>query len=135
MLFRSCLGDECPLCNLLGDKPRGKFVFNILVLSGDTPVTQVLTAAPTFARQLRKAAEDERRGPLSKEFWEVSRSGQGPQTTYSLNYVRGRDLAEEWKLDLDTVNASASSAKKFTESQVVRNTPRSELLELARSLA
>jgi hypothetical protein len=131
----SNLVEGCPLCDILGDKPRGKFAFNVLVLSGDTQTVQVLTAPPAFARQLKKAHDDERRGPLGKEFWEVSRTGTGPQTQYSLNFVRGRDLAEEWKLNLNEVNALVANAVPFTASQVVRQSPRAELLEVARSIA
>jgi hypothetical protein len=124
----------CPLCDILGDKPRGKFSFNVLVLSGDVQGVQILTAPPSLARQIKKAHDDERKGPLSKEFWEISRLGTGPTTQYTLNFVRGRDLAEEWKLSQDTVNELVAAAVPFT-AEVIRETPRSEMLEVARSVA
>ena len=130
-----CIGDTCPLCDILGDKPRGKFAFNILVIVGETTGVQVLTAPPSLARQIKKAHDDERKGPLDREFWEISRMGTGPTTQYTLNYVRGRDLAEEWKLTLENVNEQIASAELFTADEVVRETPRSELLEIARSIA
>jgi hypothetical protein len=130
-----CIGDTCPLCDVLGDKPRGKFAFNVLVLSGDNQGVQVLTAPPSLARQIKKAHDDERKGPLDKEFWEISRLGTGPTTQYTLNFVRGRDLAEEWKLSQDDVNELVANAVPFTADEVVRETPRSELLEIARSIA
>ena len=129
-----CIGDACPLCDVLGDKPRGKFSFNVLVLSGDVQGVQILTAPPSLARQIKKAHDDERKGPLSKEFWEISRLGTGPTTQYTLNFVRGRDLAEEWKLSQDTVNELVAAAVPFT-AEVIRETPRSEMLEVARSVA
>jgi hypothetical protein len=129
-----CIGDACPLCDVLGDKPRGKFAFNIVVLTGDTQGVQILTAPPSLARQIKKAHEDERKGPLSKEFWEISRLGMGPTTQYTLNFVRGRDLAEEWKLNLDEVQGLVAAAVPFT-AEVIRETPRSEMLEVARSVA
>ena len=130
-----CIGDTCPLCDVLGDKPRGKFAFNVLVIVGETTGVQVLTAPPSLARQIKKAHDDERKGPLDREFWEISRMGTGPTTQYTLNYVRGRDLAEEWKLSLDSVNEQIAAAVPFTADEVVRETPRSELLEIARSIA
>lgn len=130
-----CLGDGCPLCDILGDKPRGKFAFNILVLSGENQGVQVLTAPPSLARLIKKSHDDERKGPIDREFWEISRMGTGPTTQYTLNYVRGRDLAEEWKLSLDDVNEQISTAVPFTVAEFVRETPRTELLELARSLS
>jgi hypothetical protein len=129
-----CIGDACPLCDVLGDKPRGKFSFNVLVLSGDVQGVQILTAPPSLARQIKKAHDDERKGPLSKEFWEISRLGTGPTTQYTLNFVRGRDLAEEWKLSSDAVQELVAAAVPFT-AEVIRETPRSEMLEVARSVA
>jgi len=122
----------CPLCDILGDKPRGKFAWNVLVLSGDTQSVQVLTAPPVLARQIVASHKDERKGPLTREFWEVSRMGMGRTTQYSFNFVRARDLAEDWKLDLDQVNALVANAVPYTAAQVVRESPRSELLEVAR---
>jgi hypothetical protein len=129
-----CIGEACPLCDVLGDKPRGKFAFNVLVLSGESQGVQIITAPPSLARQIKKAHDDERKGPLSKEFWEVSRLGSGPTTQYTLNFVRGRDLAEEWKLSTDDVQELVAAAVPFT-AEVIRETPRSEMLEVARSVA
>jgi hypothetical protein len=129
-----CIGEACPLCDVLGDKPRGKFAFNVLVLSGESQGVQIMTAPPSLARQIKKAHDDERKGPLSKEFWEVSRLGSGPTTQYTLNFVRGRDLAEEWKLSVDDVQELVAAAVPFT-AEVIRETPRSEMLEVARSVA
>jgi hypothetical protein len=129
-----CLADNCPLCDILGDKPRGKFAFNIVVLSGETTGVQILTAPPLLVRQLRKLNDDERKGPLGKEFWEVSRLGTGPTTSYTLNFVRGRDLVEEWKLSIEDVQETVAAAVPFT-AEVIRETPRSEMLEVARSVA
>jgi len=121
------------MCDVLGDKPRGKFAFNVLVLSGETQGVQILTAPPVFARQIKKSHDDDRKGPLSKEFWEVSRSGMGPTTQYELNFVRGRDLMEEWKLDITSVQELVAAAVPYT-AEAIRETPRSEMLEVARSV-
>lgn len=130
-----CLGDECPLCEIAGDKPRGKFAFNVLVLSGKEKTVQVLTAPPSLGRLIKKSHEDERKGPIDREYWEISRMGTGPTTQYSLNFVRGRDLSEEWKVSEDTAKELEATAVCFTADKVVRETPRSELLEIARSIS
>lgn len=128
------LAEDDPLSDLLGSKPRARFAFNVIALSGDIQTVQILTAPPSFARQIRRAHEDERKGPLSKEFWEVSRMGNGPTTQYTLNYVRGRDLQEEWNLNLETVNTLVKSAVCFTP-DVIKETPREEMLKIAREVA
>lgn len=129
----NCLEQECPLCDIVGDKPRGKFAFNVLVLSDEEMNVQVLTAPPTLARMLRTANDDERRGPLSKHFWALSRQGSGPQTTYTLERIRAAELAEEWDLDPEKVTKVAESSEKYG-AEVITMTPRAELLTLARSL-
>lgn len=128
-----CLEDDCPLCHILGDTPRGKFAFNVLLLSEEKPVVQILTAPPTLARQLKAIAVDPRRGPLSKHYWAISRQGTGPQTTYTLDRVRADDLAEEWDLDPETVATQVTAATKY-DPEVIYVTPRSELIQVARSL-
>jgi len=128
-----CLGDECPLCTIAGDKPRTKASFNILVLSEETPNVQILTAPPTLARQLQAANDDTRRGPLTKYYWAISRTGTGPQTQYVLDRVRASDLAEDWELDAEEIDTVAVSASKHDASAVYVS-PREELLELARTL-
>jgi len=128
-----CLGDDCPLCTISGDKPRGKFAFNVLVLSDEEPGVMILTAPPTLARQLKAANDDAKRGPLTKYYWAISRQGSGPQTTYTLDRVRGTDLAEEWELDQEDVEDLVANATKY-DTSAVYVTPRAELLTIARSL-
>jgi hypothetical protein len=131
-----CLADTdegCPLCDIAGDKPRPKFAFNVLVLSDEETNVQILTATPTLARMLRTASEDPRRGPLTKYYWSISRQGTGPQTTYTLDRVKGDDLADEWELDPTEVEANAASAVKY-DGEVIYVSPREELLKLARQL-
>ena len=129
-----CLGDNCPLCDILGDPPRGKVAFNVLVLTGDTQGVQIMTAPPTLARLIKKNHDDDRKGPIDKEFWEVSRQGTASTTQYTMIPVRGRDLAEEWKLDPEKVQELVATAVPYT-AEVIRETPRSEMLEVARSVA
>jgi hypothetical protein len=128
-----CLGDECPLCTIAGDKPRPKFAFNIVVLSDGEPNVQILTAPPSFARQLQSANDDPRRGPLTKYYWAIARTGSGNTTQYTLDRVRATDLAEEWELDADNVEAFASTAVSY-DTTAVYVSPREELLTLARTL-
>jgi hypothetical protein len=133
-----CIADSdaqgCPLCDLLGDKPRGKFAFTVLVLSADEPKTMIMTAPPTLFRQIKAANEDPKRGPLNKFYYSISRMGTGPQTTYSLERVRSTDLQEDWDLDSAQVEELVAQAEQFSP-EVIWDTPRSELLEIARSVA
>jgi hypothetical protein len=128
-----CLGDECPLCTIAGDKPRPKFAFNVISLSDGEPNVQIMTAPPSFARQLQAANDDPRRGPLTKYYWAISRTGTGNKTLFTLDRVRGTDLAEEWELDADSIDEFATTAVSYDTSAVYVS-PRDELLKIARTL-
>jgi len=128
-----CEGDACPLCTIAGDKPRPKFAFNVLVVSDEEPNLQILTAPITFARQLEAANSDPRRGPLSKYYWAISRHGTGQQTQYALDRVRATDLAEEWELDADELDAVARTVVPYDKSAIYVS-PHDELLNVARGL-
>jgi hypothetical protein len=128
-----CLGDECPLCTIAGDKPRPKFAFNIVVLSDGEPNVQILTAPPSFARQLQAANDDARRGPLTKYYWSIARTGSGNTTQYTLDRVRATDLAEEWELDADSVEEFAATAVSY-DTTAVYVSPREDMLTVARTL-
>lgn len=128
-----CLGADCPLCTIAGDKPRAKFSFNVLVLSEEQPEVQIMTAGITLARQLRAANDDPRRGPLSKYFWALSRLGIGRDTQYTVERVRATDLAEEWELDPTNVESAVAAAVRYDQSAIYVS-PREEMLELARTL-
>lgn len=128
-----CLGADCPLCHVAGDKPRQKVAFNVLNLSEEEPTVQILTAPVTLARQLRTAHEDPRRGPLTKYYWTIARFGTGRETQYTLERVRGSELADEWDLDPDEVSAVANNAVKYT-AEAIYVSPHEELLEVARQL-
>lgn len=127
------LGEDDPLTVIAGSKPRAKFAFNVLVLSDEEPEVQIMTAGITLARQLRAANDDPRRGPLSKYFWALSRIGTGRDTQYTVERVRATDLAEEWELDPETVDAAIASAVGYDKSAIYVST-REEHLEVARSL-
>lgn len=128
-----CLGDECPLCTIAGDTPRPKFAFNVLVLNGEEPTVQIMVAVPSLARLLQAAHEDAKKGPLSRYYWNIARLGMGRDTQYTLERVRATDLAEEWELDPDEVTEAVSQAVRY-EPTAITQTPREELLDLARSL-
>jgi hypothetical protein len=128
-----CLGDECPLCTILGDKPRAKFAFNVIHLSDGEPNVQIMTAPPSFARQLQAANEDPKRGPLTKYYWAIARTGSGNTTQYTLDRVRSTDLAEEWELDADEITEFAFTANKYDKAAIYVS-PREDLLSTARKL-
>lgn len=128
-----CIGDECPLCRIAGDTPRSRAAFNVLVASDEEPTVQILTAAVTLAKQLQSAHEDPKRGPLTKYYWAIARQGTGRDTQYSLDRVRASELAEEWELDADAINAVADEVVLYDASSIYVS-PNEEMIKVARQL-
>lgn len=105
-----CLEKKCPLC-AVGHQPRAMIVFNVIdIASGQI---QPLEAGPSLAKILI-ALNDGRNGPLSRHYWEVSRSGGGKKgpVRYNLDVVKARDLADDFELDADEVAAVVATASK-----------------------
>lgn len=133
----SCLesvGEKCPLCEILGDRPDTKIAFSILTLDGESPKSEALVVGPRLAGSLEKLHDDPRLGPLDKHFWSLSRSGKGAKTQHTVNPVKERDLVEDWDLDPDKVRAAIATSAPLDES-FVRFETRDELREIAKELA
>lgn len=128
-----CTGEECALCHIAGDIPRARAAFNVLAASDEEPTVQILTAAVTLAKQLQSAHEDPKRGPLTKYYWAIARQGTGRETQYSLDRVRGSELAEEWELDADAINEVATNAVRYDASAIFVS-PHDEMVKVARQL-
>lgn len=126
-------GEDDPLATIAGLMPRPKAAFNILNLSLETPEVQILTASVTLARQLQAANDDPRRGPLTKYFWAISRIGSGRDTQYTVDRVHPSELANEWDLDLEKVEAIAADAPRY-DTSAIYVAPYEEQLKVARKL-
>jgi hypothetical protein len=127
------LDDEDPLTVIAGMIPRAKAAFNVLNLSLEEPEIQILTASVSLAKQLQAANEDPRRGPLSKWYWAISRQGIGRETQYTVDRVRASELAEEWDLDPEKIDALAATAPRFDATAIYVSTYE-EHLKVARQL-
>ena len=100
-----------------------------------TPTETTLTklvASPLFFKSLH-AAHHSPAGPLSKNYWAVSRRGQMQHTVYTLNPVKSRDLSEDYGLDEGKVEAAIAEMKPFDASSLRRLTV-GELDEVASAL-
>lgn len=121
------LGLNDPLCVKLGSKPEEKRAFSIVNLSAEGgPQRQMLIASPRLWKALH-AAHFSPQGPLTKNYWAMSRSGKMQQTTYHINPVKSRDLMEDWNIDEAAAEAAVASFQPFTRSDL--RTPTWEELE------
>lgn len=111
------LGDDDPLAVIAGSVPRPKVSFNVLNLSTTPPETQILTAALKLAELLQHIHLDERRGPLNRSLWAITRRGTGTLTQYDVDRVRFDEL-DGWGLTEDMVRQHMESAKRYTPADI-----------------
>lgn len=117
------LGANDPLCTKLGSKPELKRAFSIINLSAvGGPRRERLIASPRLYDALH-AAEFSPQGPLTKNYWAISRTGKMQTTMYHLNAVKSRDLVEDWGMtDIEAIEKSIVDIKPFTSADIKQPT-------------
>jgi hypothetical protein len=113
------LGANDPLCTKIGSKPEDKKAFTIANLSAaGGPQRQMLIASPRLYKSLH-AAHFSPAGPLTKNYWAISRTGKMQSTVYHLNPVKARDLQEDWGItDIDEMEKTIASMVPFDRSAI-----------------
>jgi hypothetical protein len=129
------LGANDPLCTKLGSKPEDKKAFTIANLSAaGGPQRQMLIASPRLYKSLH-AAHFSPAGPLTKNYWAISRTGKMQSTVYHLNPVKPRDLQEDWGItDVDAIEAEIAKMVPF-ERSIIKEPTWEELEAVAASLS
>jgi hypothetical protein len=117
---------------VLKSKPEIKRAFSIVNLSATPFQRQMIIASPRLYKTLH-AAEFSQQGPLTKNYWALSRTGEKQQTVYNLMAVKGRDLQEDWGLNEAEVEAAIAGFQPFTIADI-RQDSFAALEELAKSL-
>jgi hypothetical protein len=128
------LGANDPLCVKLGSKPEDKKAFTIANLSAPGgPQRQMLIASPRLYKSLH-AAHFSPAGPLTKNYWAISRTGKMQSTVYHINPVKPRDLAEDWGItDEEAIEKAIAEMVPF-ERSVIKEPTWEELEAVAASL-
>jgi hypothetical protein len=116
-----CLGAGCPICLKLPTNYAPKrYAFSVAVISTDGTVTLTrLNAAPTLFKQLH-AAEHSPAGPLTKNYWSLSRRGAMQAVVFTATPVKGRDLMEDYGIDEAKVEEQLATMKPFDASDIRR---------------
>ena len=112
------LGANDPLCVKLNSRPEDKRAFSIVNLSAaGGPQRQMLIASPRLYKSLH-AAHFSPQGPLTKNYWAISRTGKMQTTVYHINSVKPRDLMEDWKINEEEVEKLIADIKPFERSAI-----------------
>lgn len=110
-----CSGEGCPLC-AVGNRPSLRADFQVLDLefTKDDEIIEsprIMSLAATSAEQLMDLNGDERRGPLVGNWYAVYQTGTAPRITHHFEFIKKRDLEDDWQIPLD-------GAKEFADEYV-----------------
>lgn len=128
----TCLGEDCPLCDEVGDRPRMRVLFNVVDLSQDEPKVVVWEANATTAETLAAYAEDDKTAPLNRAdlYWSVVRTGKGTKTSYNPRPVKERDVEEDYDIEPLTGEEIEELAEGAFDGSCVSRSDREELFEV-----
>lgn len=97
----TCIEEDCPLCDRLGDKPRKMALFNVYNIDDDA--VQVWVAGPSVAGILKKRATNDKTKPINRDdlYWTVTseKPKGGGAYKYTIDPVKARDLSEDFGMD------------------------------------
>lgn len=131
-----CLEASCPLCKLpdpADSKASKRYAFSIVLIAEDGTATLTkLNAAPLLFRSLH-AAEHSPAGPLTKNYWSLSRRGSLQTLVFTVTPVKGRDLMEDYSIDEAKIEEQIATVKPF-EASSIRRASLEELTEIANAL-
>ena len=93
----------------------------------------MLITSPRLYKSLH-AAHFSPAGPLTKNYWAISRTGKMQSTVYHINPVKPRDLAEDWGItDEEAIEKAIAEMVPFDRS-VIKEPTWEELEAVAASL-
>jgi hypothetical protein len=129
-----CLGTGCPICLKFPDnRPAKKYAFSVALIASDSTVTLTRLHASSLLFKSLHAAEHGAAGPLTKNYWSISRRGSYQSLVFSFTPVKGRDLMEDHGVDEEKVKAQLATMSPFEASSIRRLTIE-ELTEVVNAL-
>jgi hypothetical protein len=124
--------EECPLCEV-GDKAQAVSAFNVALIGDDGQV--ILRSWDVGARLfgvLKGYANDPKIGPLTKNFFIVSKTGTRNNVQYNVAPVRPSSLEEDY--DIPVPDQSEFDALTPYDGSIIDITPTRKLKEFAQEL-
>lgn len=125
---------RCPLCDA-GDKTRAQYSFNIIDLTGGgKPQVFSWDVGIRLLNKLEKINKDPRIGPLSANYFAVSRTGTGTNADTQLSPIKERDLWDDYKVEELTEEELEALEKKGYDKSIIDVPSKTQLRDLADEL-
>lgn len=132
-----CIGENCPACEAGDSNPALKALFNVVLFEPDgSAEVKVLVAGSRLGATLEAVATS-KKGPLTKHYYGISKSGPKKNPTYVVSDYRERDLEKEWEIEpLSREEIKQFSKQKFGPEYYEKKAPsRKELRAVVRDVA
>ncbi len=131
----TCIADlspkGCPLCDA-GNRPSSRFNFNVALLSStEDPMVKSYEVGARVIDQLKNFSVDPRQGPLTKNYWAISRSGKGARASTNHQMLRDRDLEDYGLEDLDEETLKRLKKKAY-DASIIQIPEYKTLLDIAK---
>ena len=124
--------DPCPLCEV-GDRPQAVSSFNVALIGDDgQALLRSWDVGARLFNVLKSYANDPKIGPLTKNFFLVSKTGKKNSTQYNVAPVRPASLQEDYDIAVPE-QALIDSLKPYT-AEIIEVQPIKKLRELAAEL-
>jgi hypothetical protein len=125
-----CLGDDCPICNKLGDRASVKVCFNVADMDVNPPEVKLWTAGSQVGDILEKFATNPKTSPLNRDdiYWTLTRTKKADRYTTSIRPVKARDLEEDFDMEpLTEVELDELEQNMFEADQIYTPKTKAEL--------
>lgn len=128
------VGQPCPLCEQLGDRPQAVSAFNIAIVGDDGEVSlKSWDVGVKIFRQLQTFHRDPKIGPLTKGFYGVTKSGRGQNSTTTVIPIKASMLLEDY--DIQPPTEDQFDALGRYDEEIVDIPKKSALQEIADELS
>jgi hypothetical protein len=125
-----CLGDDCPICNKLGDRPSVKVCFNVADMDANPPEVKIWTFGTQVGDVLANFAENPKTSPVNRDdlYWTITRTKKNDRYSTTVRPVKARDLVEDFDTEpLTDEELEELEENLFTEDQIFTVKTKAEL--------
>lgn len=135
-LSYTCPGEDCPICDEVGDRPDLKTCFNVIDFTDpEHPEVKLLVVGMKVEQLIEKLHNDPKTGPLTKGYFAIYKSGDKKRTQTNLRPVKERDLPDDWDLEPLTDKQIAKYEEKCWDESAIPVTPKATLRQVAEAAA
>lgn len=130
-----CLGEGCPICDRLGDRPTVRVAMNVADMDVNPPDVKIWQFGTQVGDLMEKFAENPKTSPINRDdiYWTITRTKKNDRYSTTVRPVKARDLEEDFDMEpLNEEELDELEAKRFEQDQVYTVKSKADLNEMIR---